>query len=581
MNKPYKHLLTFLCVLFPLISSAQNRPMLQVDVTALDLGDCTFDTVCTKTFTLLNPGAESVTVEKISIYDTHFSATPVTPFTVAASGNQIITVSFSSPDNLTYKDVLTVEAQNGVEVVEVALSARAVYNEDYGSKTDYYLSTQDLWGEALKTALNNIIKNNTNNSYDTSRNAMFGITIDAINNGNNTKTLECIYTGRLVTMSTSTQRPSASSPEYINTEHTWPQSFFNQNNPMVSDIHHLYPTDVDANNERANFPFGNVNRTGSGVRCHDKDIPSQNGTCTNAGSGEWSYLLSNVYEPRDVQKGNTARSLFYFMVRYGNLGGFFTSTQETALRQWHTNDPPDAKEKARNTGIMNFQNNRNPFVDHPEFANRISSFYGTATGVPSSVLATAVPTAEDYGEIGLTQTLEAEINVINRGNAAFTYTTSLSGTGFSIVSGSSGSVPAYGYTPIRVRFAPSTISSYNGILSISPSSGSTLNVSLAGTGNSATSREEERTQPAVFVVEKPFPNPFTTTSTLRFATGKSAQVVLTLHDVLGRTVQTVLNEQVADGQHEVALQANGLPAGVYIYRLSVNGQSHTGKIIKQ
>ncbi|HCR48128.1 MAG TPA: hypothetical protein DIW24_00745 [Bacteroidetes bacterium] len=581
MNVLYKKILVLCGFLLPITAWAQSRPMLSANLTTLDIGDCTFNTTCNKTFTLSNPGGDPITVEKISVYDTHFTISPATPFTLSASGNQVVTVSFSSSENLTYKDILTAEAQNGVEVVEVALSARAVYNEDYGSKTDYYLATQDLWGEALKTALNNIIKNNTNNSYNTSRDAMFGTSVDAINNGNGTKTLECIYTGRLITMSTSTARPSASSPEYINTEHTWPQSFFNENNPMVSDIHHLYPTDVDANNERSNFPFGNVNRTGAGVRCHDKDIPTQNGTCSNAGSGDWSYLLSNVYEPRDIQKGNTARSLFYFMVRYGNLGGFFTAAQETAIRVWHANDLPDAKEKARNTGIMNFQNNRNPFVDHPEFVNRISSFFGTATGAPSNALPASVPTAENFGEIGLTQTLEAEINVINRGNAAFTYTTSLSGAGFQVVSGSNGSVPAYGYTPVRVRFAPSSITSYNGLLTITPSTGSALNVSLSGTGNSATARETDHTQPAVFVVEKPYPNPFVGTSTLRFATGKAAHITLTLHDVLGRTVQTVLNEQRGDGQHEVDIHAALLPVGVYIYRLSVDGQVQTGKLIRQ
>ena len=463
---------------------AQTRPVVNASVASINFGDCTAGTTCTRTFTLTNPQTQAITVEKLSVYASVFTASPAVPFTISASGSQTVTVSFSSSNNLTYKDVLTAEVTNGLEVTEVSLQARAVYNEDYGSHTDYYLGTEDLWGEALKTQLNSIISNNTNNDYTTSRNYMYGTTIDATDNGNGTKTLTCIYTGRQATMSTSTLRPSASSPEYINTEHTWPQSMFGGADPMVSDVHHLFPTDVDANAERGNFPFGNVDRTNASTRCHDTDIPTQDGNCTNEGSGTWSYLLNSVYEPRDVQKGNTARAMFYFITRYGDLGSFWSTSEETAFRQWHASDPPDAKEKARNTGIMNYQNNRNPYVDHPEFIDRISSFASTATGQPATTTPNAVPTSENYGQIGYTETLSAEIDVINRGNTAFTYTTSLSGSAYSITSGATGSVSAYGVTPIRVRFSPSGAATYTGTLTITPSSGSPITVSLTGMGAS-------------------------------------------------------------------------------------------------
>lgn len=65
-------------------------------------------------------------------------------------------------------------------------------------------------------------------------------------------TIECVYTGRKIR---ATNRTEAQNQNF-NTEHTWPQSFFNELEPMRSDLYHLYPTDETANNVRSNFDFG-------------------------------------------------------------------------------------------------------------------------------------------------------------------------------------------------------------------------------------------------------------------------------------------------------------------------------------
>jgi endonuclease I len=92
----------------------------------------------------------------------------------------------------------------------------------------------------------------------------------------------------------------------VNCEHTFPQGNFNQNLPMRSDIHHLFPTDVDANSTRGSLRFGNVV---SGVDWSEGG--SQRGL---NGSGE------QVFEPRDGQKGMSARGILYFLARYQNYG---------------------------------------------------------------------------------------------------------------------------------------------------------------------------------------------------------------------------------------------------------------------
>lgn len=148
------------------------------------------------------------------------------------------------------------------------------------------------------------------------------------------------------------------SNDSMNVEHIWPQSFFNKNLPMRADLHHLRPTFSKPNNYRKTAPFYYVNSpfysTNSGAKF----------------DGEY-------FEPPDAVKGDVARSLFYFIVRYynrkikpSNYDDFFVSKIKTYL-QWNRQDPPDSYEKQRNDRIYTYQGNRNPFVDDYTLADRI------------------------------------------------------------------------------------------------------------------------------------------------------------------------------------------------------------------
>jgi hypothetical protein len=180
--------------------------------------------------------------------------------------------------------------------------------------------------------------------YTTARDNMYG-TIDNVGGD-----VTCVYTGRSATFNT---RAGANNNQF-NTEHTFPQGFFNQSEPMRSDIHHLYPTDVTSNSQRGNLPFGVV-------------------TGTPSWSVGGSKKNSSVFEPRDVQKGTTARAMMYFVIRYQDYSNHF-SGQESILRSWHETFPPSAADMSRNNSIANLQNSRNPFIDYPQLADRIYSF---------------------------------------------------------------------------------------------------------------------------------------------------------------------------------------------------------------
>ena len=147
----------------------------------------------------------------------------------------------------------------------------------------------------------------------------------------------------------------------MNAEHSWPQGFFNKAAPMKSDLHHIFPTYIGVNGRRGSEPFGEV---------------SSFVYATNSGS----KLGAEGFEPADAVKGEIARAILYFVVRYydrnirdgADYRDFWTNRVGMFL-QWHRQDPPGAAERARNEAIAGFQGNRNPFVDDPSLAEKVGA----------------------------------------------------------------------------------------------------------------------------------------------------------------------------------------------------------------
>lgn len=177
-----------------------------------------------------------------------------------------------------------------------------------------------------------------------------------------------------------------------NREHIVPQSLFNEASPMVADVNFIRATDGKVNGMRSNYPFGKVGLSPS--------FTSQNGsklgTSASAGYG------GTVFEPIDEFKGDVARMIFYFVTRYQSQLASFTNANGTGdmlgttafpglqtwelnqLRAWHAADPVSPAEISRNNATYEYQKNKNPFIDHPEFVELI---WGT------QVVDTQAPTA--------------------------------------------------------------------------------------------------------------------------------------------------------------------------------------------
>jgi deoxyribonuclease-1 len=209
---------------------------------------------------------------------------------------------------------------------------------------DLYKGTADLTDDALRGALYELVKDHNGLGFSGAKQVLYA----DVDNDNGW--VECVYTG--IRVQTTGIPPNS----VMNTEHTWPQSKGADTEPARGDLNHLFPTDSKANSRRNNNDYGWV----------ETPTWTQGGSKLGAGIGGVT-----VFEPRDQHKGNAARAMFYFSVRYQM---HIAQDEEEALKIWNHLDPPDDRERTRNTTIEGYQKTRNPFVDHPEFADKIADF---------------------------------------------------------------------------------------------------------------------------------------------------------------------------------------------------------------
>lgn len=172
-----------------------------------------------------------------------------------------------------------------------------------------------------------------------------------------------------------------------NTGGNWPNGPNGREFSEYNDLHNLFPAhQLNANARRSNNPFGIV----------------ANATYTSpTGQGKLGTDAASktVYEPRDDQKGDLARALFYMLVRFNGINSVqwrLPASQDiNLLLQWHQQDPPSNLEIARNDFIASTQKNRNPFIDNPTWVNRIN--FGNMTYIPDLTTPTINITAPSTG----------------------------------------------------------------------------------------------------------------------------------------------------------------------------------------
>tara|TARA_X000000368_G_scaffold11173_1_gene8965 strand:- start:239 stop:1264 length:1026 start_codon:yes stop_codon:yes gene_type:complete len=225
----------------------------------------------------------------------------------------------------------------------------------------YYNSAENTTGTDLKDKLNNIIDNHTTKSYS----AAYDILEESDVDPNNSNNVILIYSGESVNGPNQYNGGSG-----WNREHVWAKSRgdFGNTAPEGTDIHNLRACNINLNSTRNNYSFDNCD------------------TNCNQSFGNYYSGSARVFEPRDQDKGDVARIIFYMEVRYEGGNGeedlemtndilFYDNEPihgvRSTLLEWHELDPVDDFERNRNDVIYSYQGNRNPFIDHPELVDYI------------------------------------------------------------------------------------------------------------------------------------------------------------------------------------------------------------------
>ena len=229
-----------------------------------------------------------------------------------------------------------------------------------------HLNGDDLYEEVVDTYKPDVVL-----TYGMARDTMFS-KIDVVNDS-----LECIYTGMKRYLTPGEDPTQAvyldGAPNGINTEHSYPQSKGASDGNARSDMHHLYPTRSQTNNDRGSKVFDESNDFQTLIWYRNT---TEQGNTPGASIDEWSELGNNLFEPRESVKGDIARSIMYFYTMYRDQANAadpdFFGLQQEILCDWHYEDPVDQVEWERSHKIAQWQEGKaNPFVLDCSLAARV------------------------------------------------------------------------------------------------------------------------------------------------------------------------------------------------------------------
>jgi endonuclease I len=237
----------------------------------------------------------------------------------------------------------------------------------------YYVPAQEKTGAALRAALLTIIRAHLPLPYAAPAGTLDSSDALAVLD----EAIGDLSAVKLVYSPTTLAKTSFGNTVGWDREHLWPNSYGIDNQmPAYSDPHNLRACDATVNSSRGNLPYDESDPAATGYR--EPSHAEALGTSRDFDS----------WEPRESEKGDIARCMFYMAVHYE--GGVATEPdleltddmaivtssgtrmgRLTTLIEWSLLDPVDDRERSRNDGIYSYQGNRNPFVDRPEWVTAI------------------------------------------------------------------------------------------------------------------------------------------------------------------------------------------------------------------
>lgn len=264
----------------------------------------------------------------------------------------------------------------------------------------YYDGVDTSSGAALKTSLHTIISDATKIPYSASTTDTWDVLEQADEDLDHPSDVLGLYDN------VSYAKAGGGNNDY-NREHTWPNSYgFPDNvgsNYAYTDMHMLMLASIGYNGARGNLPYGTCNASCTEYATTYND-GSGGGSGTYPGNSNWTN--GTIWEVWKGKRGDVARAVLYMTVRFtggtnphtgyaepnlvltdnlaqiqitgGNTTGTAYMGLKSVLLQWAASDPVDDAERLRNEVVYQYQGNRNPFVDHPEWVDCVFNDVCTA-----------------------------------------------------------------------------------------------------------------------------------------------------------------------------------------------------------
>ena len=253
---------------------------------------------------------------------------------------------------------------NSSNVAIADSSTTSYYSGNYYNSID-----TSLRGDDFRDKLANLITttHTTYTVYNGGSSLALNNVFDKTDKNPNGSGMVLFYTGTVV---------SSFSSSGANREHVWPKNggkAFSAESECGSDAHHLRPCDQTLNSSRGSLSYGEVTDS----------VVKQGGSTSY---GNLCYRSGSFFYPGEGYRGATARILMYVQTRWGNkfnlqfvdgAGHSKTIGDFRTLMKWHLEELPTQEEINRNQAVYEIQGNRNPFIDHPEYAAYIYSEAGS------------------------------------------------------------------------------------------------------------------------------------------------------------------------------------------------------------
>ena len=545
-----------LILFFGITASAQS---VELDSGQISFGTTTYgdmDSVIVQIFNLTDEEVEVYEPQFFDVYNSSPFYVNTYPESIPANGVASFFIVFKPIHNILHNSEMVITTSGNRGAVSLDLHGDCDY------PGTYYDATHNLLDENLETAFKGFLDDNYQDyGYNGARDKMFMELDNQKVNGQGSaqNRVTRVYLGTDAVGYTS--RSNAQSSFNLNTEHTFPQGHFNSALPMKADMHHLYVADVDANSARANYGFGNVVSNITWSQGGSKLGKDDNGI--------------TVFEPRDAHKGKAARAILYFVLRYQNFGGYLTATQEQDLREWCAAFPPNLVDVTRNNDIFALQHNRNPFVDYPQFLDRIYNLRLVENRPNVGYIAVSTENVY-FGDVSAAGDEVYNIVMTNYGERFITVSnlelTENSTSSFDFVDGAPGNLvinPGESVSLPVSCSATSNAEDLEAMLNFTTNAVNGGSYSIPVTADFATGIAQIDAYAEIIV----YPNPFSSTISLTNVDQPVSQIKM--FDVSGRICF------IQDGDLN-SFSVNQLNAGIYQMVVTMqNGDVFTRKVVKQ